>query len=200
MRISIRSGRFGRLAAVSHYRVMLIACLLTAIVVWMRILAPELDRQLFGGIFRRLGWLGQGSAVVEEFHEIPPLPLEEAQRQVSFHIPTPTWLPAGLTLKGAHVQPPNWANTFYGPIDPTDYAPYAGFGISITRGKDATSYSIDGATEQAPLTINGVPAQYSAGTDSGMLIWEANGFTYNLSYSNLKLSRAELQRIAESLK
>ncbi len=84
---------------------------------------------------------------------------------MAFHIPTPSWLPAGLALKGAHVQSPNWANTFYGPIDPAQFAPYAGFGIGITYGKDATTYSIDGATKQAPLIIHGHSAQYSAGME-----------------------------------
>ncbi len=200
MRTTVQSGAFGRPVAVSRSRVLLIVCLITAIVVWMDILAPELDQQLFGGTFQRLGWFGQDSPVVSEFYQIPPVPLEEAQRQVAFHIPTPSWLPAGLALKGAHVQSPNWANTFYGPIDPAQFAPYAGFGIGITYGKDATTYSIDGATKQAPLIIHGHSAQYSAGMDSGMLIWEANGLTYNLSYSSLRLTRAEVQQIAESLK
>ncbi len=46
--------------------------------------------------------------------ELPVVGIGEAQRQVEFKIPQPSWLPAGLTLQGAHVAPPNWAQIFYG--------------------------------------------------------------------------------------
>ncbi len=54
MRTTVQSGAFGRPVAVSRSRVLLIVCLITAIVVWMDILAPELDQQLFGGTFQAL--------------------------------------------------------------------------------------------------------------------------------------------------
>jgi hypothetical protein len=140
------------------------------------------------------------AGVQSTFFEIPRLSVDEAQKQVSFHIPVLTWLPPGFKLGGAHVMPPDWANTFYVPTDPVLAAAYAGMGVSIKWGKDTTGYSITGAQVQEEIMVNGHPAQYMAGPSVGMLMWEADGFSYNLTYGGFALSREDVKRLAESLR
>lgn len=136
---------------------------------------------------------------------IPIVSLAEAQQRVTFHIPQPTWLPAGLTFGGAHVFPPNWAQVFYRPVNGSP----GGLGVEITQGKPSGGYVYPPEAVQ-PVSVNGVSALYAHGTgdppakwdaqaDAGMLSWEADGFTYVVRASELHLSREELIRVAESL-
>ncbi len=136
---------------------------------------------------------------------IPVVSLAEAQRQVSFTIPQPRWLPDGLELKSAHVSPPNWAQTFYGRTNGGE----GGFGIETTQGPREGGYVYSEAAKQQ-VTVNGRAAicvqgawnehqEWMDTADAGALEWSANGFTYHIGYSHLGLSCGDLIRIAKSL-
>ncbi len=137
--------------------------------------------------------------------EIPAVSLAEAQQQVSFTIPQPAWLPEGLILKGAHVNPPNWAQTFYGGAEGGE----AGLGIETTQGPRQGNYAYPDSAKQ-PVVVNGQPAvcvhgawtkqqTWDSAADSGALEWSANDFSYQIGYSGLGLSCDGLIKIAESL-
>jgi hypothetical protein len=149
-------------------------------------------------------WLAQSALApvrpAQKIQELPQVTLEEAQSLVSFRVPTLNELPVGLELGGAHVNPPNWVNIYYVPSALSTYAPDAGMGISIWQGKHVTEREIGGVEPQPDILVTGHPAEYRAGALVGSLTWEADGFTYLITYSGLDLSRAELQRIAESLR
>lgn len=166
---------------------------------------------LAGGLFAAQQFLNgiraeQKAAPRAEVKEIPAISLAEAQKQVSFQIPQPGWLPEGLTLKGAHVNPPNWANVFYGRADGKE----GGLGIEVAQGTGQTGYVFPDSAKQ-PVTVNGQPAIYIHGAwngqgqwndneDAAALEWSANGFAFHLSCSGLGLSRDDVVRIAESLR
>lgn len=137
-----------------------------------------------------LGW------AVGTAHEIPIVTLEEAQKQASFKMHLPTWLPNGLTLGGAHVLPDGtWANTFYIPSDAVLQAKHAGMGLAMsTKPRMNPSQDIPNAF------VNGHPANYETTETYSQLSWEQDGLSYSLGASNLNLTRAELIRIAESLR
>jgi hypothetical protein len=137
---------------------------------------------------------------------LSPVSLAEAQRQVPFAIPQPTWLPEGLILKGAHVSPPNWVNIFYGRTEGGD----AGFGIEITYGPREGVYLYPDAAKQ-PVMVNGQSAvcvqgawneqqEWNATADVAALEWSADGFTYRMGHSGLSLTCNDLIKIAESLR
>ncbi len=137
--------------------------------------------------------------------ELPVVGIDEAQRQVEFQIPQPSWLPAGLTLQGAHVAPPNWAQIFYSLAD----ASAGGLGIEINEGSNEGSYLYPDDAKQS-VTIGsqtGVCVQGSwnehgewmASADVGTLEWSATGFSYRIGHSGLGLSCENLTRIAQSL-
>lgn len=149
---------------------------------------------------------GQPAAPWAESREIPLVGLPEAQQQVSFKMPEPSWLPEGLVLKGSHVNPPNWANVFYGRTDGRE----GGLGIEVTQGATKSSCVFPDSAKQ-PVTVNGQPAVYVRGAwnsdrqwmdaeYAGTLEWVANGSAYHLSFSGLDLSREDLIRIAESVR
>jgi hypothetical protein len=119
---------------------------------------------------------------------------------VEFHIPIFEWVPAGFELGGAHVDPPNWANIYYVATDPQLVEIHAGFGVGFTLGEETGTQYIDGTERQPDILVNGQPAEYWSGPSVGELHWEADGFTYRLSYSGFELSREEVQRLAESLR
>ncbi len=165
---------------------------------------------LAGGLFAVQQFLNgirteQRAAPRAEVREIPAVSLAEAQKQVSFNIPQPGWLPEGLTLKGAHVNPPGWANVFHGRADGRE----GGLGIEATQGTGKTNYVFPDSAKQ-PVAVNGQPAIYIHGAwngqgqwndnaDAATLEWSANGFALHLSGSGLGLSRDEIIRIAESV-
>jgi hypothetical protein len=133
-------------------------------------------------------------------HVIPPVSLKEAQAQVSFHIPTFEVVPAGFELGGAHVDPPNWAQIYYVPTDPKLADIHAGFGVGITLGVPTQTDYLGGTERQPDLLVNGQPAEYWSAPSLGSLEWEADGFTYELTFSGFELSPDALQRLAESLR
>ncbi len=141
---------------------------------------------------------------------LPAVSLAEAQRQVPFAIPLPTWLPEGIVLLGAHVSPPDWAQTFYGRAEGRDDEfDDGGFGIETTYGPYEGGYTYPDASKQ-PVMVNGQPAiciqgawnewqEWNGAADTGALEWSANGFTYHIGHSNLGLTCSDLIKIAESL-
>lgn len=171
--------------------------LLTALLILTLFSADNTLNRLVHG--PHLSTLNPGS-VTTTFYEIPPLTLDEAQRQVAFSIPTFGWLPPGFKLGGAHVTPPDWANIYYVPITSSTQTQHAGFGVSIRRGHDQTKQMIQGTEPQEALFIQGQPASFMAAESSGMVRWEANGLSYTLTYSGIPLRREDVQRLADSLR
>lgn len=85
-----------------------------------------------------------------------------------------------------------------------------GLHIDQVTGSAAGGLAVPAGQEQAAV-VNGRPAVYVHGAwrkdetwdataDSGILSWEAGGFTYLVQYSGLGLTREDLVRIAESLR
>jgi hypothetical protein len=133
----------------------------------------------------------QPSAPIAVEREIPAINLPEAQAQISFAIPKPEWLPEALILKGSHVNPPDWAQTFYGYPEGGD----GGLGIEATRGGTTSQYDFPDEAKQ-PVTIDGQSGVCIAGgwdenlvwnneADSGALEWAADGFFYHIGHSGL---------------
>lgn len=141
--------------------------------------------------------------------------LAEAQQQVPFRIPLPTWLPDGVTLRGAFVGKGPSGDTRTAPISVTlSYQsltdPRAGLGITIQNGPSTGGYVVPAGAGQEVL-VNGHPAIFVQGAwtpertwnetaDATMLSWEADGFTYIVSSSGLGLTREDILRIAEPLR
>ncbi len=164
---------------------------------------------LAGGLFAALQFANgthtePNAAPRAEGREIPAVSLAEAQNQVAFQIPQPGWLPEGLTLKGAHVNPPNWANVFYGRADGKE----GGLGIEVAQGTGKTNYVFPDSAKQ-PVTVDGQPAIYVHGAwngqgqwndnaDAATVEWSSDGLALRLSCSALDLGRNEVIRIAES--
>lgn len=138
-----------------------------------------------------------GPAVVSELYSIPLLSLEEAQRQVTFHIPTPAWLPAGLTLNGVRIMDP-WVSLSYIKQD----AGFENAGLSINIAPGQVADSRDVGVQRQKVTVNGQPAVYEwvEGKDLGTLSWQQDGFAYSVGGGGLGLSRDDLIRIAETLR
>jgi hypothetical protein len=115
--------------------------------------------------------LGPGKAAVFFALRLDPIPLDQAQKQVHFTVRAPTWLPAGLSLKGALVTPGplsgGGAVSAVASTNPgasihverssgvvaigrtTDHAvtgtPVAGVAVEVgTAGRPAVVYSVDG--------------------------------------------------------
>jgi hypothetical protein len=152
---------------------------------------------------QRLAGLVRPAAVAVE---LPVVGIGEAQRQVEFKIPQPSWVPAGLTLQGAHVAPPNWAQIFYGLAD----ASAGGMGIEINEGSKEGYYLYPDDAKQS-VTIGGQTGvcvqgswndrqEWMASVDAGALEWSANGFSYHIGHFGLGLSCENLVRIAQLLK
>lgn len=144
----------------------------------------------------------------------PWISLDEAQRQVPFPIRVPAWLPAGLALRGVLVGSDGAVNSEPGAVkvilsySATDGSS-KGLHIDQVAGSAAGGLAVPAGQEQTAV-VNGRPAVYMHGAwrkdetwdataDSGILSWEAGGFTYLIQYSGLGLTREDLIRIAESL-
>lgn len=141
--------------------------------------------------------------------------LAEAQQQVPFRIPLPTWVPEGVMLQGAFVGkgPSTAAHT--APLAVTlSYQllgnPMAGMSITIRDGPAVGGYAVPAGTDEETV-VNGRPAifirgawtregAWNATADATMLSWEVDGFTYVVSTSGLGLTREEVVWIAESLR
>jgi hypothetical protein len=141
--------------------------------------------------------------------------MADAQRQVPFPIRVPTWLPNGLMPRGAIVAPGPSADSAVAPlVVDTAYGPASGSGggLHLQQAPVGVPASYAFPADRAQDTqVNGQSALYIKGAwqaagqwndaeDSATLSWEADGFTYLLQYSGLGLTRADLIRIAESLR
>jgi hypothetical protein len=141
--------------------------------------------------------------------------VEEAQRQVSFPIRVPTWLPAGLMLRGALVGTSGAVNDerktatvilSYGASDGTP----RGLHIDQIPGAGAGGIAIP-ANQMQHVLVNGQAAVYAHGAwqkdgrwdpaaDAGTLSWDDEEITYVIQFSGLGLTSDDLVRIAESLR
>jgi len=158
---------------------------------------------LLAGFLAAMALLGPA---VSNVTVLPAISLEEAQKQVSFTIPQPKWLPDGLALKGAHVSSPNWAQYFYSRAEGGD----SGLGIEVTQGASQSQYLFPDDAKQ-PVKVNGQSAfcvqgswnerqEWISTADAGHLEWSANSFLYTIGHSGLGLACSDLIKIAESLK
>lgn len=136
----------------------------------------------------------------------PSLTLAEAQAQVAFRVPQPTFLPNDVVFRGAMV----------GPDDQSVVLSYRqtsdaskGMFLQINRGATIGGYAIPASVAES-VTVRGQSGVYSKGAedksgtwnssaDAGLISWQANGFTYVISFSGLGLNQTDLVRIAESV-
>jgi hypothetical protein len=149
----------------------------------------------------------------------PVFDLQRAQSLVSFRIRTATRLPAGLQLQGVGMEP--------NPPDFSTYSDHAwvrywhpgssnGPNLSISE-EPGTPNGGSGVPSSSThsVRVNGRPAVYVHGNyeskdpygpavwnpnaDVSELSWQADGITYDLSAYHLRLSRAGVLRVAESV-
>jgi len=142
----------------------------------------------------------------------PSLSLAEVQRQVSFRIPEPAWLPEGVVFRGAlagrdgsgvvlsyvgtHAtasggmfiqMQPHWSGGY---VIPENVAQTA-----QVHGRPAL-YAPGGLVSGGWL----IAGRWDTSIDQGKLSWQdESGLSYVLSYSGLRLSLEDLIRIAESM-
>lgn len=194
-------------------------CFAVVILTWATIIfAPSL-RAAADGITQQFGLVffspkmtiipTHPDSISEEFGPIPVTNLEEVQRQVPFRIPLPTWLPEGVTLRGARVliEPAIWVQLSY--VNKSPIYGSAGLGIEITQGSNQGNYLFP-AREIEQVIVHKHSATYVRGAwhddgnwdetaDVGTLSWETDGFTYRIQSSGLNLTSEDLIRVAESM-
>jgi hypothetical protein len=150
--------------------------------------------------------LARFGPVVGEVRVAPPVNPVEAQQQLPFTIPQPQWLPEGLMLKGANVDPPNWVRIFYQFSDERE----GGLSLETQHGIREGGYFFPENAKQSVM-VKGQPAVCVQGTwnengdwlaaaDAGALEWLADGFFYHIGHAGLSLRCEDLIRIAESLR
>jgi hypothetical protein len=145
---------------------------------------------------------------------VPRYSLEEAQKQVPYPIPQPSWIPAGFHLRGVFVGHDGVVTLSYVSADWQAKVNSGAFGLSVGPG---TEPSLGGSaiptTAIRHITVNGAPAIYAQGAwdhqpdgitwngdaDTIRVAWAADGFTYVLSGSKTDLGRDGLIRMAESI-
>ncbi len=137
---------------------------------------------------------------------MPHLTFEQAQQLAGFRIPQPSYLPPGITFRFAFATlDHSTVGLSYGRAD----RPSGGVGLQIEQGSPVGGYMFP-ASAATTVKVRGRDAvyvqgswdehgQWQANADSAFLSWQAGGFTYNLQYSGLGLTRAEMIRIAESV-
>ncbi len=195
MNISIPSIRPGKW-------LFLAVCCITLVALSILFVSSPLGQEMIGGGGASFGpALQQPQAKIQMIEvEIARVSFEEAQQVIPFHIPHPTWLPAGVTLQGAHVQPPNWVNVFYGHTPPQLGVATGGIGFQVHRGDSVGTSQIIG-TEGEEIRIGDIPAvmEWVPGGDTGSIKWAVADFHYQASTSGLGLRREDLIRFAESI-
>src|SRR6202521_5568745 len=144
---------------------------------------------------------GVGSA-----QQMPRLPLAEAQQLAGFPIPQPSFLPGGVVFRFAFASTDHTGVVLSsGRVGDQS----SGMFIQIDQGARSGGYAIP-ASAARTVKVNGHDAVYAHGSwdqsqnwnssaDSALLSWQGGGFTYVMSYSGLRLSQADMIRIAESL-
>jgi hypothetical protein len=157
-----------------------------------------------------------GIEVVVDSVLIPPLTLQEAQKQVPFPIPMPSVLPEGLELwavrvgDGPHAEIIDkdgnrvrigaqiWIHLSFKPVDDSVYDPSAALSLEIM---DEPGQRPNFLAVQEEVVINGHPAIFTFDNHRAMLLWQADDFTYTLrGYLLMKLSKEDYIRIAESIR
>jgi hypothetical protein len=177
---------------------------------------PAIARSILPpGLQQRLGLVVGAPAVITRppnaqpgIRVTPNLSLADAQAKVSFTIPTPGWLPDGVSFKGALVEP----------NDSGVYLAYrgaggGGVGLAVHPGTKVGGPAVPAAQR---VQVDGSPAYFVHGSyessgpgtaatwdpaaDDEELTWQRNGITYDLTAGGLHLSRTDLVRIAESIR
>jgi len=138
--------------------------------------------------------------------------VDEAQRHVPFHIATPSFTPSGLRLSGAFSHDAEDASAI-----PWVMLGYRGIGadagslrIEEAQGQSQGGYTFP-ASEAKTVSVNGHAGTFVRGSwrDGGQwdrhvnimtLSWDRDSLTYLLQTSGLKITQADLVRVAESLK
>jgi hypothetical protein len=153
---------------------------------------------------------GGGTApgvVAESPQQMPRLTLAEAQQLAGFPIPQPSFLPGGVVFRFAFASTDHTGVVLsYGRVGDES----SGMFIQIDQGARSGGYAIP-ASAARTVKVNGHDAVYAHGSwdqsqnwnssaDSALLSWQGGGFTYVMSYSGLRLSQADMIRIAESLR
>jgi hypothetical protein len=149
---------------------------------------------------------GGESGAVPGAIAMPRLTLTEAQKLAGFRIPQPSFLPQGVVFRFAFASTDHTSAVLsYGRVGDES----SGMGIRIAQGAPGGGYAIP-ASAARTVKVNGHDAVYAHGSwdqsqnwnssaDSALLSWQGGGFTYVMSYSGLRLSQADMIRIAESL-
>jgi hypothetical protein len=145
--------------------------------------------------------------VVGGSQQMPRLTLAEAQQLAGFPIPQPSFLPQGVVFRFAFASTDHTGAVLsYGRVGDQS----SGMFIQIDKGARSGGYAIP-ASAARTVKVNGHDAVYARGSwdqsqnwnssaDSALLSWQGGGFTYVMSYSGLRLSQADMIRIAESLR
>lgn len=140
--------------------------------------------------------------------------LADAQRQVSFHITTPTSIPSGYALVGASAPHATEVEVAYylrlpGSALDSDHA------VAITEARDPAPNFRQNLpkTTTAAVMVNGHPALYARGTwqlgrqwewdsqvDLETMVWQADGLTYMLQADGTGLDEPRIIQIAESIR
>jgi hypothetical protein len=150
---------------------------------------------------------GTAPGVVAGSQQMPRLTLAEAQQLAGFRIPQPSFLPQGVVFRFAFASTDHTGAVLsYGRVGDES----SGMFIQIDQGARSGGYAIP-ASAARTVKVNGHDAVYAHGSwdqsqnwnssaDSALLSWQGGGFTYVTSYSGLRLSQADMIRIAESLR
>jgi hypothetical protein len=150
---------------------------------------------------------GTAPGVVAGSQQMPRLTLAEAQQLAGFPIPQPSFLPQGVVFRFAFASTDHTGAVLsYGRVGDES----SGMFIQIDQGARSGGYAIP-ASAARTVKVNGHDAVYAHGSwdqsqnwnssaDSALLSWQGGGFTYVTSYSGLRLSQADMIRIAESLR
>lgn len=143
------------------------------------------------------------------------LPLSEVQPQISFAIRRPSWVPTGYTLAGAMVVNSGYVRlAYYNGFDQRGL-PKGAIGLVEIQGLTTTHYTFpDSRVEET--TVNGHPATYIRGSWQGngnngglswndaadlyTISWQADGMTFMLQADETGLGRADVMRIADSVR
>ncbi len=137
---------------------------------------------------------------------MPRLTFDQAQQLAAFQIPRPSYIPTGIEFRFAFAST-NGATVVLSYGRPKDTS--SGMGIQIEQGSPNGGYAFP-ASAARTVKVNGREGVYVQGSwdeqgrwngtaDAAFLSWQDRGFTYDLQYSGLGLTRAEMIRIAESV-
>lgn len=141
----------------------------------------------------------------------PDLSLADAQSRVDFAIPTPSWLPAGVTYRGSSVDSPHSVHMLYlhlpqgsGAVQLTIHDDVPLGGSTVPSGA-VQSVTVDGSSAffvQGAYQDSGpgTSAWWNSNADAEELTWQHDGLTYDLIVGSLRLSHADVVRIADSVR